>query len=368
MKKKIVVVPTVKNPIKASPGFAKKSLSEYKLDILALCEFGCGYCSSNEGNFLRINRAKFAKLTFDQIGERVLPSTDPDLMFLWPDILDQICSQLNHRPTTWGAGQTLVFSMLTDGFSPTLVKDGTTEAALRLLLDYTAFRIRVLTKNAIVGSQKWIDFFSQFPGRFVVGLSIGSLDDAWARRVEVGTPSPTARLRALRNLQDAGIPTYGMLCPVFPDMLASGQVERLIDQIRPDRVEHVWAEPYNDRTNWRVVRNSYSEGSMGHEWMTAVYERRERGRWSQYATELYERLRGHAEKNGWLEKLRYLLYEGLVTAEDAPRYSDLSGVLLQSKPADDGRSRNPNIAAIQAIRADRGIRAAIIAAKRAVKK
>jgi hypothetical protein len=40
MKNKIVVVPAIAKPIAESPGFAKKQLSEFKLDILALCGYG----------------------------------------------------------------------------------------------------------------------------------------------------------------------------------------------------------------------------------------------------------------------------------------------------------------------------------------
>jgi hypothetical protein len=49
--------------------------------------------------------------------------------------------------------------MLTDGFSPHLVKEGVTEKALRLLLEHTSFRIRVLTKKSIVGR-----FYPSLPG------------------------------------------------------------------------------------------------------------------------------------------------------------------------------------------------------------
>jgi len=95
------------------------------------------------------------------------------------------------------------------------------------VLERTSFRIRILTKNAIVSSERWINFFRQAKDRFVVGLSIGTVDDAWAKRVEIGTSRPSARLQALRNLQEAGIPTYGMLCPVFPDVLEG---DALLDQ------------------------------------------------------------------------------------------------------------------------------------------
>src|SRR5262249_4936810 len=153
---------------------------------------------------------------------------------------------LRGKKFNWGEGRTAVFSMLTDGFSPSLVADGTTLKALDMMLSRTGFRIRVLTKNACVGSREWIEYFASRPGRFVVGLSIGTLDDAWSKRVEVNTSPPSQRLKALRRLQDAGVPTYGMLCPIFPDVLSTARLDELVTAIRPHHCETIWAEPYND--------------------------------------------------------------------------------------------------------------------------
>ena len=232
-----------------------------------------------------------------------------------------------------------------------MVTSGTTERALRLVVDNTSFRTRVLTKNAVVGSERWVRFFGDHPGRFVVGLSTGTTDDGWASRVEVGTSAPTGRLRALRNLQEAGVPTYGMLCPVFPDMMAADGVERLVERIRPDLVEHVWAEPFNDRGNWRSVRDGYEVGAPGRAWMEAAFDGprvKTDVAWSRHATELYLRLRRVAERDGWLPKLRYLLYEGRIVQRDAQAFTGLYGVLLQGKPTSEGKSANPWIAAAQA--------------------
>jgi len=346
VKNKLVVVPSVDGPIKESHGFAKKRLSTFKLDILGLCGFGCRYCSSNTGNYLRINRKRFANLTEEQLGERVYPIDDPALTFVWRDVLAKLEAQLRRKPRSWGQGETLVFSMLTDGFSPSLVADGTTRRALELVLERTSFRIRVLTKNAIVGTREWIEFFLQHRERFVVGLSTGTMDDDWSRQIEIGTSLPSARLRALRALQDAGVVTYGMLCPVFPDVLTSGRLDQLIDSIRPKQCETVWAEPFNDRANWRTVRDGYPVGSEGYQWLSRVFEAREPGAWSAYAADLYTHLHRRAVREEWIHKLVYMLYERGIVAADAPAFAGLQGVSLQSPTGADGRSRNPHIAAV----------------------
>lgn len=347
LRNKVVLLDSIVEPIADSPGFDKKDLSVFKLDIMGLCGFGCRYCSSNNGYYLRGKRKAFHKKTMEQLGIDALPATHPELTFTWPDVLVRMEAQLQHKRPGFGRGKTLVFSMLTDGFSPLQVEDGTTRTALDLLLARTEFRIRILTKNAVVGTPEWIRYFLAHPGRIVVGLSTGTLDDRWALHIELGTSPPTDRLRATRALQDAGVPTFAMACPVFPDLLEGGEVERLVESVRPDRVETAWAEPFNDRANWQVVRNGYLHGTPGYEFLTTVYEHGNKARWSQYATDLYLRLRTHADRHGWLPKLRYLLYEKDITAEDALRLGDLRGIWFQTKPADDGFSANPHIAARQ---------------------
>ena len=346
MKAKIVNLPAIKQPIAPSPGFAKKELSDFKLDIEGLCGFGCIYCSSNRGNYLRINQSRFADETERQIGERLLPSQAPELTFLWPDIEERLEAQLKRKPATWGAGRTLVFSMLTDGFAPLVVRNGTTRRCLDLLLNRTAFRIRVLTKNGIVGSTKWLDYFAERPDRWVIGLSTGTLDDAWAHSVEQLTPPPSSRMKALHQIQEAGLATYGMACPMFPHVLTGSHLEELIDQVRPDRVEHFWAEPVNNRDNWEEVRDKLAN-PIDRTLLTRAFEQRDKAVWSAYATEMYVRLRDKAKRERWISKLRYLLYEDMITASDAEQFRGLEGVLLQSKPGADGLSRNPHIRALQ---------------------
>jgi len=347
MKNIIVNVENMKTLIKPAPGFVKKDLADYKLDIAALCGFGCLYCSSNMGNYLRINQKEFLKSTVAQTGKSVKPSEDPSLMFVWPDVVSQLESELKSKPKSFGKGKTIIFSMLTDGFSPYLVKEGITKQILELMVEKTSFRIRVLTKNATVGSKTWVKFFAKHKDRFVVGLSTGSLDDAWSKKLELGTSKPSARFKALHNLQEAGVPTFGMLCPVFPDMMQDGSLEKMIDQLNPKIVEHIWAEPYNDRINWRIVRDSYPVNSESYEWFSKVFENGRKDIWSAYSVELYNRLKKHARNHGWMSKLKYLLYEDQITSQDARHFRGLRGVLLQSKPGDDGKSQNPYLSRFQ---------------------
>lgn len=86
---------------------------------------------------------------------------------------------------------------------------------------------------------------------------------------------------------------------------------------------------------------------VDYQWMTDVFENRKPGAWSNCATELYLRLKAIASRKGWVNKLRYLLYEDGIAEKDAAQFAGFNGVLLQSKPGNDGRSQNRFIAALQ---------------------
>lgn len=71
-------------------------------------------------------------------------------------------------------------------------------------------------------------------------LSIGMLDDAAAREVEPGTPSPRARLDVVARLNEAGIPTGVMLAPILP-FIADGreQLAALVDAAAAAGATHI---------------------------------------------------------------------------------------------------------------------------------
>jgi DNA repair photolyase len=383
----MVDVPSLKRPIQQSPGFAKKLLADHKLDLMGRCGFECTYCSSDTGRALMTRMPELVSAVEKKTGEYKSHLDDSSIVYVWPDVLQQLEKQLCDTPKWIGRGKTLILSMLTDPFSPPLTfptrrtvnglvvcenldevlleerkaaealgdhydEDAAkgppaTLHALRLLLERTEFRIRILTKSATVATGQYLTLLKANKGRVVVGLSIGTLDNSWARAIEKRATNPTKRLEALNKLQAEGVPTFGMLCPVFPDVLESGRLEALIDAIRPDVCEHVWAEPYNDRGNWQVVRDAYPKGSVGYEWFERMFGQRGTAGWSEYATELYDRLRFKAKKDGWMHKLRYLLYEQDITASDAQTFQKLEGVLLQGKVTEEGLSTNESFATFE---------------------
>ena len=334
--------------IAPSPGFKKKGLADAHLEAMLFCQYSCPYCSSNAGLAVRFRRESNQKLVKQELDREWNPHDAKDIAITYEGIVQNLDEELSELARKPGKGKTLVYSQLADGFSPVLVNNGTTRRVLDLLLEKTEYRIRVLTKNAIVGSSKWVEFFASHPNRFVVGLSTGSLDPGTSKSLELLTPQPLRRVEALRNLQDAGVPTYGMLCPVFPATLQTDELEKLVDLIRPSQCEQIWSEVYNERHNWTVVRACFPPGSDSYEWMTEVYEKGNTAAWSHYAVTLYSRLIDKATSEGWSDKLTYLLYEEKITNADAIKFAGLKGVSLQSaRDKDSGRSKHPVFAQMQ---------------------
>lgn len=346
MKTTVVEIEHRKNII-AKSSWTKKELADDHLEALLFCEFGCSYCSSNAGLHIRFWKDTIGKAVKQVTGQEFDSHNAGHMVIAYREIADALDEELSRKRRKPGVGKTLVFSELTDGFSPVLLKTGATHRILELLIEKTQYRIRVLTKNAIIGTPKWVNFFAEHANRFVVGLSIGTLDAEFARKMEWRTSRPNSRIKALHSLQDAGVTTFGMLCPVFPQTLDTDELERLIDAIRPELCERVWAEPYNERHNWEHVRACYDEGSSMWAWMTRVFQDRDKAVWSRYATDLYVRIHSKAVSEGWSDKLRYLLYEDAITAQDARKFRGLDGVLLQTKPNDDGGSSNLAFAVLQ---------------------
>lgn len=355
----------VKAPIIESPGFAKKGLSDYHIDLARRCAASCAYCSTNSGYPARTNRARLTALAKEQLLEDIDPTREPGVSIAWDadEVMRRLDVQLAGKSSAWGAGKTLMVSQLTDPFFGYPLSSGLTRRALDAVLARTSFRIRILTKCDVVGREPWLSYFHEHRRRVVVGLSVGTLDETWASKVELATSKPTARLAALHRLQEVGVPTFGMLCPIFPDAAMSADLEKLVTAINPTVCEHVWAEPYNDRDNWRACRAGYAEGTKWWEWFTTAYAHDHGPKagaavWSRYATGLYRRLRDLATAGGWLNRLRYLLYEDQIAECDAPTFAGLDGVLLQTKPIDKakhgdapepraGYSHNPYIAVLQ---------------------
>lgn len=107
---------------------------------------------------------------------------------------------------------TVYFSTATDPYQPAEAEHRITRKCLQVLVRKD-WPIEVLTRSPLVTRD--LDLLAQF-SQVRVGLSIPMLDDRLRKVLEPNAPPIAARLRTLRRLSDAGIPTFANYTPACP--------------------------------------------------------------------------------------------------------------------------------------------------------
>jgi DNA repair photolyase len=244
-----------------------------------LCQFMCSFCYVPTMLCRHAAIARICKEYGLAPTEFVIEKTDP-LPILRKQLLDAKGRRRYPDPTD----QRVIFaSPLVDvaANKPTAQQ---TVAACRLILENTNWQIRLLSKSALL---KFVaEQLAEYKSRVIYGFSSGTFDDKLAASFEKGTSSPTARLRALHELQDAGYRTYAMVCPSLPQVDYDVFAREAAERVRVDRCEHVWCEVLNLRG--KSLKSTYNALVSGG--FTAEAERllkvsgsKCRPAWEQYA-------------------------------------------------------------------------------------
>jgi len=86
---------------------------------------------------------------------------------------------------------------------------------IRALIDHRN-PFSILTKGTLITRDVDLLVEASEHAEVSAAFSIGTLDEEVWRTTEPGTPSPRARIEALRTLVDAGIPTGVLMAPILP--------------------------------------------------------------------------------------------------------------------------------------------------------
>ena len=163
------------------------------------CAHGCSYCYARPSHeFLGMS----AGLDFET---RLLVKHDaPQLLRRWLDRRAWQCEQI-------------VLSGVTDCYQPAEREYQLTRGCLRVALSCRQ-PISIVTKNALVTRD--LDVLSELARHQLVHvtISVNSLDQSLTRRMEPRTSCPQARLDAIRELTEAGVPTGTLVAPVIPGL------------------------------------------------------------------------------------------------------------------------------------------------------
>lgn len=163
------------------------------------CEHGCAYCYARPSHeFLGMS----AGLDFES---KIMVKYDA------PILLRKELAKKSWRP------QTLVMSGVTDPYQP-IEKDLKITRRCVEVLSESNHPLVIITKNYLVTRD--IDLLTNLASKSAVKvvISITSLDVGLINNMEPRTSRPQKRLKAVRELTEAGIPVHVNIAPIIPGL------------------------------------------------------------------------------------------------------------------------------------------------------
>ena len=175
------------------------------------CEHGCIYC--------------YARPTHAWLG--LSPGLDFETKLIArPNAADALRRELGAKGYE---PKLLAIGTNTDPYQPIERDRRIMRGLLEVLRDH-AHPVAITTKGTMV--ERDIDILTEMGPELVrVGLSVTTLDDGLARKLEPRVPVPTRRLRAIERLASAGVVVRVMVSPVIPG-LTDHEVETILSAAR----------------------------------------------------------------------------------------------------------------------------------------
>jgi DNA repair photolyase len=141
-------------------------------------------------------------------------------------------------------GEPIAIGTATDPYQPIERQLGITRAILQEFARHSGFELGIVSKSAMVVRD--IDLLKQISrgNRISVSFTVTTVDADLARILEPRAPRPDLRLRALRNLRQAGVPAGVICAPVLPGINDSPrQFESVVCAAAQAGAAYIYANP-----------------------------------------------------------------------------------------------------------------------------
>ncbi len=195
------------------------------------CEFGCTYCYARDTHRWTMERwgggaagQQGGNSTRDQSKlQSDLPRGPAAPLPAWEafekeilvktEVAEVLARTLNPAKL---AGSSLVIGTATDPYQPAERRFRLTRRILEVLRSYQGLSIGIITKSPLITRD--LDLLQALTERHEVSvnISLATADPRLARRLELRSPVPGARLRALRRLTGGGIHAGLIVAPIIP--------------------------------------------------------------------------------------------------------------------------------------------------------
>jgi DNA repair photolyase len=181
----------------------------YSINPYRGCIHACSYCYARPGHeYLGFN----AGLDFET---KIVVKRNA------PQLFREFLAKKSWKP------EAITFSGVTDCYQPAEREFRLTRHCLEIAWEFRQ-PVSIITKNALVLRDIEVIRKLATDNLVHVYLSITSLDPGLARDMEPRTSIPSARLRAVRMLADAGIPVGVMTAPIIPG-LNDSEIPQLLE-------------------------------------------------------------------------------------------------------------------------------------------
>jgi DNA repair photolyase len=172
----------------------------YSVNPYRGCEHGCAYC--------------YARPTHEYLGWNA--GTDFESKILVKSNGACLLREWLCRPT-WDGSEHLMLSGVTDPYQPIERRLNVTRSLIEVLCEANQ-AVSIITKNALVTRD--VDLLASLAKHRAtcVCMSITTLDPQLASILEPRCSIPSAKLRAIRTLSDAGVPVHVNMAPIIPGL------------------------------------------------------------------------------------------------------------------------------------------------------
>lgn len=174
------------------------------------CEFGCTYCYARFAHQYVVERA-------ERSGQPVSGAWQQEdfenRIFVKAGAADVLALTL--KPSRL-KGHAIAIGTATDPYQPAERRFQVTRQILERLAQYHGLHVGLITKSPLVARD--VDVFRRLADRsdVTIHISLITADAPLLRRLEVRSPTPRARLRALEKLARAGLNAGLIIAPVLP--------------------------------------------------------------------------------------------------------------------------------------------------------
>jgi DNA repair photolyase len=196
---------------------ASTHMGFWSLNPYVGCEFGCTYCYARDTHRWVMERRGEGNLS-ESLPRRPAVPLPPWEAFEKEILVKSDVAEVLARTLIPArlAGQSLVIGTATDPYQPAERRFRVTRRILEVLRGYHGLTIEIITKSPLVTRD--LDLLQALSQRneVSINISLATADPRLARRLELRSPVPAARLRALRRLTAGGIDAGLIIAPIIP--------------------------------------------------------------------------------------------------------------------------------------------------------